>query len=504
MRVRRSSDQRQIIQPQPAAAALLPRDIAERLKVLPITVDDGCFTVAMSDPGDVFVVDEITERCHMKVIPIWLPDEEVRAGIFRLYSELESIQAAEAAEAQGATSGRDAVEPGPGAPSLAEIAPAVRAVDEIIRMAASERASDVHIEAQRTCLYVRFRVDGIMYDHLTLPRDLHPAIISRVKIMSGLDIAERRLPQDGRFDASLEKGDYDIRVSIIPTSTGEKIVLRLLPKTHEILQLEQLGIDPGALDILKRELERAYGMILVTGPTGSGKTTTLYAALSRIDCVSKNVITVEDPIEYEFPRVSQMQVHPKIGLDFAACLRHVLRQDPDVLMVGEIRDAETLQMAIRSGLTGHMVLSTVHCNDAASTPARLIDMGAEPFLIASCLSCIVAQRLVRCICEECKEEFTASHALCRALELPHEGIKAFRGEGCHNCRGTGYVGRQALFEVMPVNDEIRDAVTAAEPAATIRAIVRRQGVRSLRDSGISMALEGRTTLEEVLRVAQME
>jgi type II secretory ATPase GspE/PulE/Tfp pilus assembly ATPase PilB-like protein len=377
-------------------------------------------------------------------------------------------------------------------------------VDEIVRLAAAERASDVHLEAQRAGLYVRFRVDGLMYDRLRLPLDLHPALVSRLKIMSNLDIAERRLPQDGRFDATLGEHSYDVRVSVIPTTAGEKVVLRLLAKTQEILQLEQLGMDPRCLETIKAELERAYGMLLVTGPTGSGKTTTLYAALSRMDCVSKNVITIEDPVEYEFPRVAQIQVHPKIGLDFAAALRHILRQDPDVLMIGEIRDTETLRMAIRSGLTGHMVLSTVHCNDAPSTPARLIDMGGEPFLIASCLTAIVAQRLVRCVCPNCREPFRPSPAVCRALDLDPDTVRACRGAGCEVCRQTGYYGRRAIFEVMAITDDIRDAITAGQPASAMRTMIRAAGVPSLRDSGIKMASEGLTTFEEVLRVSQMD
>jgi general secretion pathway protein E len=388
------------------------------------------------------------------------------------------------------------------ASALTGPAPAVRAVDDIIRTAVRERASDVHIEAQRECLYVRLRVDGIMYDHLTLPIDLHAPLISRLKIVSNLDIAERRLPQDGRFDAQIEGQEYDVRVSVIPTSTGEKIVLRMLAKSQELRQLDQLGMGAEARTIIERELGRAHGMVLVTGPTGSGKTTTLYAALSRLDCVSKNVVTIEDPVEYEFSRVAQIQVHPKIGLDFAAALRHVLRQDPDVVMVGEIRDAETLHMAIRSGLTGHMVLSTLHCNDAASAPARLIDMGGEPFLLASCLTVVVAQRLVRRVCEKCREEFRPSAALCEALDLDPATARASRGRGCPDCRGTGYRGRQALFEVMAIDDAIRDAITAGVPSSTLQATIRQSGVLGLRDHGIGLALRGVTTIEEVLRVTR--
>ncbi|HJN18104.1 MAG TPA: GspE/PulE family protein [Armatimonadota bacterium] len=391
-----------------------------------------------------------------------------------------------------------------GAGITAQAAPAVHAVDTIVRLAAAERASDVHVEAQKECIHVRFRVDGIMYDRMRLDLDLHPALVSRLKIISNLNIAERRLPQDGRFDVALEQGQFDVRVSVIPTTTGEKMVLRLLAKSREVIALERLGMGPECLKVIQAELERAHGMMLVTGPTGSGKTTTLYAALSRMDCVAKNIVTIEDPVEYEFPRVAQIHVHPAIGLDFPTALRHVLRQDPDVLMVGEIRDAETLRMAVRSGLTGHMVLSTVHCNDTVSTPARLIDMGGEPFLIASCLTAVLAQRLVRCICENCKEEFTPSKAVCRAIGIEPGSMTACRGEGCDSCRDTGYHGRKAIFEVMAIDDDIRDAITGGQPASAIRSMVRAAGVPSLRDSGIRMASEGVTSFEEVLRATQAD
>ncbi len=399
--------------------------------------------------------------------------------------------------AEGLSSGNTAA-------GLVETAPAIRVVDDIIRLAATERSSDVHIEAQKAGVYVRFRVDGIMYDRLRLPLSMHPPLVSRLKILASLDIAERRLPQDGRFAAEPNGEPYDLRVSVIPTTTGEKVVLRLLAKSQEILGLEQLGMDPASLAIIRGELERAHGMLLVTGPTGSGKTTTLYAALTRMDCVSKNVVTIEDPVEYEFPRVAQIHVHPKIGLDFAAALRHVLRQDPDVLMVGEIRDTETLNMAIRAGLTGHMVLSTVHCNDAAATPARLIDMGGEPFLIASCLTAVVAQRLVRCICTHCREEFSPPPAVFEAMGVPVDSVRAWRGVGCKACRDTGYSGRRALFEVMAMDDSVRDAITAAQPASAIRSMIREAGVPSLRDSGVRLVSRGITTFEEVLRVTQLD
>jgi len=505
MRVRRKGDVGPVGDPEPAAARRVPREVAERLGVLPLAVEDDHLILGTADPDNVLALDEVAKHAGARIVPVWLSDQEIRAGIERVYSEIRTRRSGDKAGGDGG--GAEATErllARDAAASLARTAPAIRAVDEIIRLAASERASDVHVEAQKSGVYVRFRVDGIMYDRLKLPLDIHPALVSRLKIISNLDIAERRLPQDGRFDRKVGKDEYDVRVSVIPTTAGEKVVLRLLAKTQDIIELEQLGMDPDCLAIVKRELERTYGMMLVTGPTGSGKTTTLYAALSRMDCVSLNVVTIEDPVEYEFARVSQIQVHPKIGLDFAAALRHVLRQDPDVLMIGEIRDPETLNMAIRCGLTGHMVLSTVHCNDTAATPARLIDMGGEPFLIASCVTAVVAQRLVRCVCANCREEFTPSAAVCQTLGLNPGPGRACRGAGCETCRDTGYYGRKALFEVMAVDDSIRDAITAGQPASAIRAMIRAAGVPSLRDSGIRMASQGITTFEEVLRVTQMD
>jgi len=505
MQVRPTGGVGPVGKPEAGAAGRVPREVAERLGILPLAVDDDQLVVGTADPDNVLALDEVAKHARARIVPVWLSDGEIRAGIEAAYGQPGRKGSGGKASKDGGEPKGDERRPGRDlAAGLAKTAPAIGAVDEIVRLAASERASDVHVEAQKSGVYVRFRVDGIMYDRLKLPLDLHPALVSRLKIISNLDIAERRLPQDGRFDRKIGKDEYDVRVSVIPTTAGEKVVLRLLGKTQDIIELEQLGMDPDCLAIVKRELERAYGMMLVTGPTGSGKTTTLYAALSRMDCVSLNVVTIEDPVEYEFPRVSQIQVHPKIGLDFATALRHVLRQDPDVLMIGEIRDAETLNMAIRSGLTGHMVLSTVHCNDAAATPARLIDMGGEPFLIASCLTALVAQRLVRCVCAACREEFRPSAAVCQTLGISPVSVRACRGTGCETCRGTGYYGRKALFEVVAVDDSIRDAITAGQPASAIRAMIRAAGVPSLRDSGIRMASQGITTFEEVLRVTQMD
>ena len=483
------------IRSEPEAVRLVPRDLAEKHRLLPLALCSDSLMVGTTDPGDVVALDEISRHTRLRVVPVRLWPQQVSIGLDRAYGRPSSDeQDAELGEGPTSLPGQDNLTP------ATESAPAVQALDQVLRSAVKERVSDIHLEPQASRLIVRFRVDGLMSDFLTLQKEHHPALISRLKIMSHLNIAERRVPQDGRFGFNIGADEFDVRVSIVPTTLGEKAVLRLLPKTQHVLQLDEIGLESASLGIVRGELERAHGMMLVVGPTGSGKTTTLYASLSHIDCLSKNVMTIEDPVEYEFPRVTQMQVHPKVGLTFAAGLRCILRQDPDVLMVGEIRDTETLEMAIRAALTGHMVFSTLHCGDAAETPARLLEMGAEPFLLVSCLTAVVAQRLVRRICPKCKAQWRAPDALYRRLEIDPDAGPLFKGAGCEACRGTGYHGRFPLFEVLAMTDEVREAVLAGQSAAAIRGLIRGQGVRGLREDGLTKALAGDTTVEEVLRV----
>jgi len=385
----------------------------------------------------------------------------------------------------------------------AETAPAIRLLNHLLEEAIVQRASDIHIQPSEKSTVVRFRIDGVMYNWNTLRADQHPPLVSRIKVLSRMDIAERRLPLDGRFGVRIRQQLYDVRVSTLPGVHGEKAVLRLLPKTAQGLQLEELGMEAENLRRFQEMVNKPHGMVLVTGPTGSGKTTTLYAALRKIDCVASNAVTLEDPVEYELPHVTQMQVHPKIGLTFAAGLRSVLRQDPDIIMVGEIRDPETLEMAVQAALTGHLVFSTLHCNDAAGAAARCIDMGLEPFLLTSSVIAIVAQRLVRKICPHCRVAEAASAELSARLELA-EGTVLYRGEGCGACRSTGYQGRLAVFELMKLNERLKQLIHRKESASTLRQAAIEEGMVSLRQDAIAKVTRGLTTPAEILRAVYLE
>ncbi len=388
--------------------------------------------------------------------------------------------------------------------SVAHEAPAIGMVNQVLERAVLEEASDIHLEVHREALMVRFRLDGLMFDRYVLKRELAAAVLSRIKILAQMNIAERRLPQDGRFTVRRGGDEYDVRVSTVPGVLGEKAVLRLLPKNGRQLTLESIGLEGENREWVERFVLQPYGMLLVTGPTGSGKTTTLYSALRGLDSVVRNTITIEDPVEYELSRVTQIQVHPKIGLTFASGLRSILRQDPDVVMVGEMRDLETLSIGIQAALTGHLVLSTLHCNDAASAAARCIDMGTEPFLFTSATSGIVAQRLVRKICERCKERRDLPEAACRTFGLDRPSAMTFHGRGCSACRETGYRGRTAVFEVLRMTEAVKAAIHRKETSSTIRQIAVQEGMRTLRQDAVRKMLQGVTSAEEVLRAVYCE
>ncbi len=493
------------------ALALINRTVAERYRICPVGLSElrngmRTLSIATTDPTNLMLLDQLQQMTNSRINPVLATEQDIMRGIDVHYSGNYSEKPADLLQSMGPT---DA--PSAGAAQretaigqMVEQRGASSTVEGIIQRAIAERATDIHMEPHQKTVYVRFRIDGIMYDHMTYDPNLHAQVISRIKILSKLDIAQNRLPQDGRFDVALGQKEFDVRVSTIPGISGEKTVMRLLPKGPVSMDLAQLGLVGQNRDRLEELTNKPFGMVLATGPTGSGKTTTLYACLTRIDCVGKNVITVEDPVEYQFSRITQIQVHPKIGLTFAAGLRSILRQDPDIIMVGEIRDLETLEMAVQSALTGHLVLSTLHCNDAAAGAARMVDMGAEPFLIASAVNGIIAQRLVRKICESCKEEAPVPEVTRAKLDLPNDGQIFYHGKGCQNCRGTGFMGRVSVFEVIPVVEDVQKAIMEKAPASTIRRIVRDCGFPSIRDDGMDKARAGITSLEEVMRAVYVD
>ncbi len=491
---------------------LLPCEQALRYRVCPIAITEApngmrLIIVACPDPSDLPLIDQLQQFTGCRVQPMLASEEDVLLGIAAHYQEgaAKAEELLPKAEPLPRTPDQQAEIQQESALVQAADTPTARStLERIFRRAVAERSTDIHLEPHEQTVIVRFRIDGILGDHMSYEKSLHPAVISRIKILSNLDISQNRLPQDGRFDVQVGKRIFDIRVSILPTMAGESSVMRLLPKGHLALNFDELGFSEQGRANLESLIHRPYGMVLLTGPTGSGKTTTLYASLMTIDCVGKKVVTIEDPVEYQFERVAQIQVNPKIGLTFATGLRSILRHDPDVIMVGEIRDLETLDMAIHSALTGHMVLSTLHCNDASAAPARMVDMGAEPFLVASSVSGLVAQRLIRRICPECKIPAKISNALREQLELPNDEAIYYHGAGCDQCRGTGYFGRVSVFEVVPMHDEIQQAVIRNASAQEVRHIVRSMGIPSLRDDGLDKARAGLTTLEEVIRAVYAE
>ncbi len=385
-------------------------------------------------------------------------------------------------------------------------APIIRLVDSLLQQAVKERASDVHLEPFEKDIRVRFRVDDILFEPVSpLPKALLPSVVSRVKILGGLNIAEKRLPQDGRIQLKIAGRDYDVRLSTVPIAHGERVVMRLLPRTTDMLDLERLGFNEGHLATWERLIRRPNGIVLVTGPTGSGKTTTLYGALSRINRSDRNIITIDDPVEIQLPGVGQIEVNPKIGLSFANALRSVLRQDPNVILVGEIRDLETAEIAIQASLTGHLVFSTLHTNDAPSAITRLVDMGVEAYLVASSLVAVLAQRLVRVLCRECREAYTPTAEALAEIGIKSKGeVRLYRAVGCGKCHHTGYHGRVGIFELMLVDDAVRKLVTQSIDAKTIKQTAVQRGMNTLRADGAHKVLDGVTSIEEVLRATEEE
>ncbi len=492
----------------PEALREVPRSVAEEYCVLPLQMSEDRIVVAMADPGNVFAIDEIRKRTGRRVEAVQVVEDELVTAIEQYYSSQ-----ARAAVVEGGVVARDLSGTVAAELEIAEVgedllakldeAPVVRVVERMIRDAAAQRASDIHIEPRVETFLVRFRVDGLLQSITELPIDLHRTVVSRIKILGGIDISESRLPQDGRFATIVDERPIDLRVSTLPTYWGEKVVMRLLDKSAALVSMSQLGFLPDMMKLYDSLLHSKQGMILVTGPTGSGKSTTLYASLHKIKDDTLNITTVEDPIEYEVPGINQTQVHERINLNFALCLRHILRQDPDIILVGEVRDLETAEMAFRAAMTGHLVLSTLHTNDAPSAAMRLIDMGIEPYLIASSVIGVLAQRLVRRICPRCKEECEPTDGEIEELRLTPDQAKKvqfYRGRGCEQCRNTGYYGRVGLFELMTVDNDLRELVVRRANSAELRQVALKSGMKSLRYDGLSKMNAGITSASEVIKV----
>lgn len=484
----------------PLLLAKIPLSYARANLLLPLKDENGTIFIAITDPKAVLMLDELRITFGKPLQPVLFPKQVLADAINSVYSGVSGTarEVLQELEAEDLSTIATELNDPQDLLDLSDEAPVIRLLNSILSEAVKERVSDVHIEPYERELVVRFRIDGILYEKLSPPKIIQEALLSRIKIMAGLNIAEKRLPQDGRIRVLVAGRDVDIRVSIIPTFYGERAVLRLLDKKKGILSLKDIGLGENGVSVMERMLSRTSGIILVTGPTGSGKSTTLYAALNRVNSSEKNIITIEDPIEYQIKGIGQIQVNPKIELTFATGLRSILRQDPDIIMVGEIRDAETAEIAIQASLTGHLVLSTLHTNDAATAVTRLVDMGIEPFMIASSLTAVVAQRLVRTICPNCSEEYTPVEQYA-GITLPP---KLYRGVGCDKCFGLGTIGRTAIYEIMPVDQEICSMIIRRAHAGQIKEYAVSHGMKTLRDDGLVRAAAGITTIEEVLRVTQ--
>ncbi len=489
----------------PDVIKIIPVDVVQKHKVLPVSRAGSTLVLAMSDPTNYFAIDDIKFLTGYNIDVVIAEESALREAIDYYYEQapalekvvsdfedlelelLDDEEEVDVEELERATSD----------------APVVKLVNYILTDAIRKEASDIHLEPYERMFRVRYRIDGVLHEVLRPPMKLKNAIISRVKIMANLDIAERRLPQDGRIKLKALGREMDFRVSVLPTLFGEKIVLRILDKSSLQLDMTKLGFEPEALEEFRRAIYQPYGMVLVTGPTGSGKTTTLYSALSELNKITHNISTAEDPVEYNLVGINQVQMHEEIGLNFAAALRSFLRQDPDIILVGEIRDFETAEIGIKAALTGHLVLSTLHTNDAPSAVTRLLNMGIEPFLVTSAVNLIVAQRLARKICTECKETVDVHPQALIEIGMSEEEAyqtTVYHGRGCEHCNHTGYRGRIALYEVMTLTEELKEMILEGASSSELKRAARRAGMKTLRESGLQKIKEGITTIEEVVRV----
>jgi len=496
-------------------ARVLPESIAKRFCLIALREENGKLVTAMADPLDVVAIDTVMLKMQRPIKPVIGSAGDIRRAIEVVYhgSDIEERQLRDlvdvennAADPDEAVTIEERSDAETGGEEAANQVPVIRFVDLLLRQAVKSRASDVHIEPQADATVVRARVDGLLRDLVPPPKKMHAGVVTRIKILAQMNIAERRLPQDGRLRIKTSGREIDVRVSTLPTIYGEKVVLRILDTAGVTHDLNRLGIEPTALLQLKSMLSRPHGIIIVTGPTGSGKSTTLYAALNYLKSPTINITTVEDPVEYRLAGINQIQVKPEIGLDFARCLRAILRQDPDIVLIGEIRDKETVEIAIKASLTGHLVLSTFHTNDAPSTISRLTYMGIERYLLASTLNLVVAQRLVRKICDTCKEPVELTEEALRRLRVDRQqaaGATFYKGKGCPACGKTGYHGRLPIFEFLAVDEDIAERIIAGQSEVDIRNAAHSKGYGDLLESGVRAVFQGLTTAEEVIRVASM-
>ena len=494
---------------------LVPRHLIQRFRVLPVSRKDNRLTVVMMNPLDIFTIDQLRLVTGLEVDPAITTEDDLTSTIASLLTSADHIDAT-IRRVVDEVGGDDEIRLVEGKKEddisidqlreLVEDAPIIQLVNMLIRQALTDKASDIHIQPEATRVRVRYRLDGMLQDGMVVPKQAQAALISRIKVMADMDIAEKRAPQDGRISVTLNGKEYDMRVSTLPNVQGEKVVMRVLDKSGINVGLHKLGIPTSMMETYERLIHRSYGIILVTGPTGSGKSTTLYSTLNQLNSPDKNIVTVEDPVEYQLPGLTQAPVNVRAGMTFPAVLRTMLRQDPDIILVGETRDGETALISVEAALTGHLVFSTLHTNDAPGSIARLMEMGIEPFLISSAVIGVLAQRLVRCICPRCKESYTPAMEAFHRLNLPGDldHVTFYRGAGCQYCRGTGYKGRLGVFELMPVDNEVRDLILQRAPTHVVRQAALDAGMISLKTDAMQKILEGVTTIEEALRVIYAE
>jgi type IV pilus assembly protein PilB len=490
---------------KPDVVNLIPEKIARRYELIAIDKMGDSLTIAMADPLNVFAIDEVSQLTHARIDPVICS----RTKLLKIFNKAYNPNSATDTPAESTVStdkytrhqsSEDKESASLGGSEIIDL------VNEILQISVRARATDIHIEPDEEEIRIRCRIDGFLMELKNYPKEVQLPIISRIKVLSGLDISEKRIPQDGRFKFVYEGREIDLRVSTLPTVLGEKIVLRVLDKSMVVVDMDRLGFLPENLQQLQDLIHRPYGMLLVTGPTSSGKTTTLYSALNTINTIEKNILTVEDPVEYRLKMINQVQINPRAGLTFAAGLRSFLRQDPNVIMIGEIRDLETAEIAVQSALTGHLVLSTIHTNNAPSTITRLIDMKIDAFLVASAVTGILAQRLIRTICPNCKQPFTPDEDIIYGLNLPvsEKGYTFYKGMGCDVCGGTGYKGRIGIYEMMIINNSIRELILRHASTAELTEAAKKNGMKTLREDGFQKVLNGVTTVEEVLRATAEE